>query len=76
MRLNLFRRPEPAPRPQYGTPEFARWLNGDLTKFCGHGYHEGDPRIGCKGVIRTLNIESPCMCSCHGREEVVADGDA
>jgi hypothetical protein len=51
--------------PPLGTPEFARWLNGDLTRFCGHTMHER-----CKGTISTIGIECPCLCKCHPAKAV------
>lgn len=47
--------------PAYGSPEFPRWLNGSLTRFCGVGMHDR-----CKGTIGTIGIECPCLCDCHG----------
>lgn len=41
-------------------PDFPRWLNGYLTRFCGHGWHER-----CRGTISTIGIEAPCLCACH-----------
>lgn len=49
----------------YGSPEFARWLNGPVTKFCGHGYHQGSDGLGCEGTISTVGVEAPCLCECH-----------
>lgn len=59
--------PDPPARPPYGTPEFARWLNGDVTRFCGHGYHEGGDKgpLRCEGTIDTVGVTSPCLCECH-----------
>jgi hypothetical protein len=37
-----------------------RWINGDLTRFCGKDMHDR-----CKGTISTAGIESPCLCKCH-----------
>lgn len=42
--------------------DFARWLNGSLTRFCGHEMH-----AHCHGIIHTLGIESSCLCDCHQR---------
>lgn len=47
-------------QPPYGSPDFARWLNGALTLFCGKGFHDD-----CKGTISTIGIECPCLCECH-----------
>jgi hypothetical protein len=41
-------------------PRFARWINGDLTRFCGHGMHDR-----CKGTIDTIGIQAACLCACH-----------
>lgn len=71
-------RPNLAP-PAYGTPEFARWLNGPITRFCGHGYHEGGDKgpVVCEGYVETWpGITSPCECDCHfaGPTEGSTDG--
>lgn len=42
--------------------DFARWLNGSLTRFCGYDVHDR-----CKGMISTVGIEAPCLCDCHQR---------
>lgn len=56
-------------QPPRSSPDFARWLNGSLTRFCGKGYHQGGKGLVCRGTIRTLGIESPCLCKCHAPEE-------
>lgn len=40
--------------------DFPRWLSGDLTRYCGKGYHDR-----CKGIISTIGIECACLCACH-----------
>jgi hypothetical protein len=49
----------------------ARWLNGDLTRFCGNAMHDR-----CKGTISTIGIESPCLCKCHSSPDETAKSDA
>ncbi len=49
-----------ASEPRTEAGDFPRWLNGRVTRFCGHGYHED-----CKGTIRTIGIECACLCDCH-----------
>jgi len=51
------------PHPPYRTPEFARWLNGNLTRWCGREMH-----YGCQGTINTIGIAAPCLCKCHGKQ--------
>ena len=51
--------------------DFPRWLNGDLTRFCGHGYHEGTEGVVCQGTIDTIGIKSTCLCPCHHEKEQV-----
>jgi hypothetical protein len=51
-------------RPALLDPEFPRWLNGDLTRFCGFGFHDD-----CQGTISTIGIECPCRCRCHQTPE-------
>lgn len=50
-------------------PGFAEWLNGDLTRFCGHDMHDR-----CKGTISTIGIESPCKCHCHRADSPSPEG--
>ena len=55
-------RDTPAEHPQTmeGRLDFARWINGDLTRFCGKDMHDR-----CKGTISMAGIECPCLCRCH-----------
>lgn len=53
-------------QPVTGSPDFPRWLNGDLSNFCGHAMHDH-----CRGSIRTIGIECSCLCKCH--EEAAHD---
>lgn len=59
-------------QPALSSPDFPRWLNGSVTRFCGKGFHEGADEGGkwmvCKGTISTLGIECPCLCKCHGKQ--------
>lgn len=54
-----------------GVSEFARWLSGPVTRFCGHGYHEGHESVSCEGFVRTLLIDTPCLCPCHATSAIM-----
>ena len=38
----------------------ARWLCGDLTRYCGHRMHDR-----CKGTIDMAIAQASCLCPCH-----------
>jgi hypothetical protein len=54
--------------PTISDPTFPRWLNGDLTRFCGHDMHDR-----CKGTISTIGIEAKCLCPCHSGRSPESD---
>lgn len=37
-----------------------RWTCGDVTRFCGRGYHDD-----CEGQIVTGPFKASCLCECH-----------
>lgn len=51
-------------QPPFTSPEFPRWLNGNLSRACGVGLHDI-----CWGKISTIGIECSCLCDCHSIQE-------